>query len=74
MNEAQSKRALRAEDWTDSPAPVGIEKVYSSDEDDLCDEEYEGALTSKDTHNSYFSDWISEIKRIEDGSDVMIIL
>lgn len=48
------KRALRAEELTDSPAPEGIEEVNSSDEEDLCDEDYEGALTSEYTHNSYF--------------------
>ena len=59
-----AKRALRAE--ADSPAPVGIEEVNSSDEEDLCDEDYEGALTSEDRHTIaiLYSDWISEIKRI----------
>ena len=56
MNEAKSKASIeqRVEELTDSAAPVGIEEVYSSDEEDLCDKDYEGALTSEDTHNSYF--------------------
>ena len=37
---------------------------YSSDEEDLCDEDYEGALTSDDTAVIY-SDWISKVKRID---------
>ena len=37
-----------SEDLKDLPAPVGIEEDCSNDEEELCDEDYKGTLTSED--------------------------
>ena len=37
------------DDLTDLSAPVGIEESYSSNVEELCDEEYEGMLMGEDT-------------------------
>ena len=42
---------------------VGIEVGYSSDKEELCDKDYEGALMSEDT-TAVYSDWINEMRRI----------
>ena len=47
----------------DLPAPTGIREEYSSDDDDdACDEEYKGTLTSEDTAAIY-SDWVKRIDK-----------
>ena len=58
----------------DLPAPTGIREDYSSDEDDddSCDEEYKGTLTSEDTAAIY-SDWVSEMKRIDKQKVAMML-
>ena len=49
----------------DLPAPTGTREDYSSDDDDDArDEEYKETLASDDTVEIY-SDWVSEIKRID---------
>ena len=37
-----------SDDLTDSSAPVGIEESYSSNVEELCDEEYEGMLMGEE--------------------------
>ena len=57
----------------DLPAPTGIREQYSSDDDDdACDEEYKGTLTSEDTAAIY-SDWVSEMKRIDKQKVAMML-
>ena len=54
-----------SEDLEELPAPIGrVEECYSSDDEDIYDEDYEGALTSEDT-SAIYSDWVSEMKRID---------
>ena len=40
-------------DSEDLPAPIAIEECNSSDDEDVCDEDYEGTLTSEDTAAIY---------------------
>ena len=44
------------EDLEELPAPIGTEECYSSDDEDIYGEDYEGALTSEDT-SAIYSDW-----------------
>ena len=46
-----------SEDLEGLPAPIGREERYSSNDKDICDEDYGGALTSEDT-SAIYSDWV----------------
>ena len=56
----------------DLPAPIEEGNVSSDEEEDPCDDDYEGALTSEDT-TAIYSDWISEMKRIEKQKVAMML-
>ena len=52
--------------------PVGIFQGFSSDKEDLCDEDCEGVLMSEDT-TAICTDWISEMKRADQQKMVMML-
>jgi len=54
------------------PVPIEERNVSSDEEEDPCDNDYEGTLTSEDTIVIY-SDWISEMKRIEKQKVTMML-
>jgi len=51
-------------------ASIEEENISSNEEEDPCDD-YEGALTSEET-TAIYSDWISEMKRIEKQKSMML--
>ena len=52
---------------------VGIEVGYSSDKEELCDKDYEGALMGEDT-TAVYSDWINEMRRINKQKTAVMLL
>lgn len=71
-NTMEGPSTMVSEDLIDLPAPVGMEESYSSDEEDLHDEDYEGALTSEN-RSAIYNDWISEMKRIDKQKMAMML-
>ena len=61
-----------SEDSVDLPAPASIEEHFSSDDEELCDEDYEGELTGEGI-SAIYSDWISEMKRIDKQKMAMML-
>ena len=55
---------IALEDLTDLPAPIEVEEGYSSNEEEFCEEDYEGELMSEET-SALDSDWIGKIKKID---------
>ena len=72
MNEVKCKgtivsieSTMISEEFGNLLVPVGIFKGFSSDKEDLCDEDCEGVLMSEDT-TAICTDSISEMKRADE--------
>ena len=59
-------------DSEDLPAPIAIEECNGSEDEDMCDEDYKGMLTSEDTAAIY-SDWISNMERVDKQKMAMML-
>ena len=63
---------IDSESFEDLPAPTGIEDDYSSDDEHTYDEDYDEKLTSEDI-SAIYSDWVSEMKRIDKQKMAMML-
>ena len=69
MRTATTESSVIVSEDLDLPAPLAKES-YSSD--DKNDEDYEGAITCKDT-SAIYSDWLSDMKRIDKQKMAMML-